>query len=80
MISRCKGEKKCCISWLCLLLFLPCKALFAFNTDPALCLMEEQFNPVQVLKDVSACSLLLSVEFLRCPEYGIDSWNILRAS
>ena len=63
-----------------LLLFLRCKALFVFNSDHVFCLMQAQFNPLQVLKDVRACFLQLSVKFLPCPEYDASGCNILRAS
>lgn len=34
--------------------------------------MQAQFNPLQILKDVHAHSLQLSVKFLPCPEYVAD--------
>lgn len=64
----------------CLLLFLHCKAVFVFDSHHVSCLVQAQFNPLQVLKDVCACSLQLHVNFLPCPEYNASGCNILRAS
>lgn len=50
-----------------------------FNSDHVFYLIQAQFNPLLVLKDVHACSLQLSVKFLPCPEYDAVGCNTLRA-